>query len=124
MSDELDAQVVDDAQRVPWVIRVVDVAGLILDPHAGTPAEGLDRPRPGEYLASYDLDAFDGTGAFTSTPNLDEARVFDGFGEAWAAWQGTSTVRPTRADGKPNKPLTALTVELTRLADERMRVSS
>jgi hypothetical protein len=33
-------------------------------------------------------------------------------GEAWMLWRRPSRVRPVRADGKPNRPLTAFTIEV------------
>jgi hypothetical protein len=54
--------------------------------------------------------------AFGGTIRLtrDRARAmrFANNGEAMTAWNMVSNARPLRPDGKPNKPLTALTVEV------------
>lgn len=65
------------------------------------------------YLKSYDLDGRDGMGSVTITAAVDEAQVFP-LGGALEAWRSTSTLRPSRADGKPNRPLTAYTIEVER----------
>lgn len=63
------------------------------------------------WLESYDVDAHDGLGAAQLTQDRDKALQFDDAGAALTAWKTQSTVRPLRADGKPNRPLTAFTVE-------------
>lgn len=67
---------------------------------------------PGSYLASYQPDAFGGLGfaKWTSEPAL--ALHFSSRAAAFDFWRQQSTVRPLRADGKPNRPLTAYTVEI------------
>lgn len=82
------------------------------------------------WLESYDVDAlpdrresyFDDTGcaivngAFGGvirlTPRCEDAHRFDSRSEAMLAWNTVSQRRPRRPDGRPNKPLTALTVEI------------
>lgn len=71
----------------------------------------------GYFLASFDVDAHDGRGTADWVSNPELAMRFDGFREAMEAWRTQSTVRPLRDDGKPNRPLTAFTVEPRALAD-------
>ena len=72
---------------------------------------GRAMPQP-QYLKSYDPDAFDGRGDVEGTANLDDAMKFPDAGVALKLWKKTSTVRPTRPDGKPNRPLSAFTVSI------------
>jgi len=64
----------------------------------------------GKYLLSYDPDAADGRGVATFTDDKSKAMKFKDFVEAWELWRKQSALRPTRPDGKPNRPLTAFTV--------------
>ena len=65
----------------------------------------------GQYLISCDVDAFDGRGD-ARFGSLDEALRFEDHRAAFEYWRRQSTVRPLRADGRPNRPLTAFTVEI------------
>lgn len=71
-------------------------------------------PHAGKWLARFDHDAFDGQGVGSFTSRLRDAKRFADAGEAMAFWNKQSSVRPLRADGEPNKPLTALTIEIER----------
>jgi hypothetical protein len=88
---------------MPVVLRVVDFAGI----HLGdfTPAE------PGDFLVRFDVDARDGRGEAVWSPDLEDALHFPDGITAMRAWKMQSKVRPYRDDGKPNRPLTAYTVE-------------
>ena len=65
----------------------------------------------GAYLVAYDPDRHDGRGGVDFGP-LDRALRFDDAAAALVCYQQQSTVRPFRIDGKPNRPLTAHTVEI------------
>jgi hypothetical protein len=41
-----------------------------------------------------------------------QAKMYADAKEATAEWRAVSHVRPVRPDGKPNRPLTAFTVEI------------
>jgi hypothetical protein len=70
-----------------------------------TPAE------PGDYLVAFDPEARGGRGEALFSPDISEAmRFVDGMA-AMTAWKMQSRTRPLRPDGKPNRPLTAYTVE-------------
>lgn len=90
--------------------------------------DGTEFGRP-LWVATYDVDAtparqqsyFHREGAVINgvwggvaylTIYRGHAMRFANTGEAIAAWNTASTRRPLRPDGKPNKPLTALTVEV------------
>ena len=73
----------------------------------------------GSYVATYDPDAFDGLGHATFTEDPYLAATFASFERALEFWQAQSKVRPLRDDGKPNRPLTALSVEIVSIADSK-----
>ncbi len=76
----------------------------------GTPVE--------RWLKSYDLENFgpDGyQGVFAFTDNPREAMTFLDVRAVMAAWKMPSVTRPTRIDGKPNRPLTLFTISPQRL---------
>jgi hypothetical protein len=88
---------------MPVVLRVIALAGI----HIGN----FQPAKPGDYLATFDVNAHGGRGEATFTPDIKRAMRFADGGEAMRAWRMRSTVRPLRDDGKPNRPLTAYTVE-------------
>jgi hypothetical protein len=63
------------------------------------------------YLKHYDPDGDEGRGSFDLIDDPNKAQVFDDFMALIECWRQTSKVLPLRADGKPNRPLTALTIE-------------
>jgi hypothetical protein len=75
-------------------------------------ADGRPGNWAGTYLHSADFDANAGIGdmAFTSDPQ--RAMRFADARAALELWRTQSTVLPLRPDGKPNRPLTALTIEI------------
>jgi hypothetical protein len=75
-------------------------------------ANGAPCPHAGTYLKSADFEAHGGIGWMTFTRNPGSALKFDSAGAAIAYWRTRSKTVPTRPDGKPNRPLTALTVEI------------
>ena len=73
---------------------------------------GMPCPHAGQYLASFDHDGANGRGDATFTRRLSKAMIFDTKAEALIFWRKRSTVRPTRHDGEPNRPLTCLSVSI------------
>ena len=69
----------------------------------------------GPYLQSSNPDANWGRGHETWTDDVSEAKRFATFGDAMDCWKAQSTVRPFRNDGRPNRPLTAYSVEPQRI---------
>jgi hypothetical protein len=86
------------------VIRCVDMTGIARHPSAGSPA--------GQFLMSYDPDAHQGRGYACWTDDIGVAMKFKTSGDAWLFWRKPSKVRPIRPDGRPNRPLTAFSVEV------------
>ena len=77
-------------------------------------ANGTPCPHHGHYLETADFEAHGGLGHMTFTADPAEALRFATPGDAIAFWQRRSVTFPLRADGRPNRPLTALTVEIER----------
>jgi len=65
----------------------------------------------GEYVKSYNPDAHDGRGDASFTKLLEEALRFTDMTEALEFAMRQPECRPRRADGRPNRPLTAFTLE-------------
>lgn len=63
------------------------------------------------WLRDFDADADGGKGLVTVTDSRDEAMIFDSVQALHDVWTRQSQVLPLRADGKPNRPLTAYTME-------------
>lgn len=77
-------------------------------------ANGASCPHAGEYLESFDFDGDEqGYGEFT--PDLAKAKRFADVGELMEFWRTQSRTRPKRPDGRPNRPLTALTISALRV---------
>lgn len=75
-------------------------------------ADGRPTTLHGQFVHDFDADANDGIGVIVATPVIDRAKQFESGKEATEFWKTQSAVRPLRPDGKPNRPLTAFTVEL------------
>jgi hypothetical protein len=69
-------------------------------------------PHADQWLKSFDHDAYDGRGYGVFTDKILRAKRFASKADALAFWNTQSTVQPWRPDGRPNKPLTALSVEI------------
>jgi hypothetical protein len=88
------------------VIRCLGLAGRVEAVHhdGKTPV--------GEYVAAFDPEAFDGRGEATFTGDITRALVFPDLKAAYEFIGQRPTRRPTRPDGKPNRPLMAFTLQL------------
>lgn len=69
----------------------------------------------GEYLATFDPEAGDGGGEATFTPEIAAALHFPDVAAAYRFYGTRPICRPTRPDGKPNRPLTAFTMEFVQV---------
>lgn len=78
-----------------------------------------DCPFIGQYLKSYNPNADHSKPLAEWTATLDEAMSFDSVADALACWKQVRTIDPIRKDGKPNRPLTAFTVEVRKIDDIR-----
>ena len=76
-----------------------------------TAGKGTPPGLRGQYLVSYDVEAHDGRGTAEFSESLYEAMRFPTAMAAILAWKTQSTVCPLREDGRPNRPLTAFTME-------------
>jgi len=74
------------------------------------------RPQPdyeGLFLKAHDIEWGEGRGRFDWTPNLDDAEKFASMDEIMELWRSVPKCHPVRTtDGKPNRPLTAFTIEI------------
>lgn len=90
-----------------WVIKVI-----------ANEWAGIDFPRP-TFIQAFDLDFMDGIGKAVLTEDVGQALTFPDLPALMNAWRATSAVRPVRPDGKPNRPLTAFTIEPVNLDSRR-----
>ena len=86
-----------------FVIRVESVTGIQMFTKADP---------SGMYVAEYDPDGNSGFGDVRFVRDVCDAMHFDSMSEAAQLVNATSTVRPVRPDGLPNRPLTAYTVSV------------
>jgi hypothetical protein len=66
---------------------------------------------PSAYLRSFDPDGWGGRGDIRVTQDIAKAKPFASIEELFAEWKRPSTIVPLRDDGKPNRPLTAYTMQ-------------
>lgn len=79
-------------------------------------ANGEATPFDGEYVASWNPHTPYGVCKVTTTTDKTRARVFPKVSDALEELRTVSKVEPRRpTDGKPNRPLTGLTVSIERL---------
>lgn len=76
------------------------------------------QPIPPQYLKSYDIEAHNGRGSAELTEHIKDALRFPDTKAALDAWKTQSKTMPLREDGKPNRPLTAFTVELVSVNEQ------
>ena len=77
-----------------------------------SPARGGTSPSDGHYIMAFDPDGHGGRGDLRTTGDPGKAKRFDSPADAREFWRQRSSIQPLRADGKPNRPLTAFTVEV------------
>ena len=94
-----------------WVMRVVDDSFYSAEEKARHIVDIVAGNLPLRYLEAFNADALGGIGIIRLTNDLSAARRFDSFEAVMACWKTVSTVRPRRPDGKPNRPLTAYTIQ-------------
>jgi hypothetical protein len=64
----------------------------------------------GSYVKEYTPDGHEGRGDLVLTRHAGQAKRYASMAEATGELRRASTTHPTRADGKPNRPLSAFTV--------------
>ena len=89
------------------VVGRATVSGAVMVCVAGPPGAPL-----GQYLVSYDPEAYGGRGWADWSSDLGQALHFEDYSAGLAYWRQVSRTRPRRPDGQPNRPLTAFTVSL------------
>jgi hypothetical protein len=75
-------------------------------------ANGQKTDVEGWYLADYTPDGYDGLGDAVMTPRKRQAKRYPTMIDATEHWRSVSKTHPVRRDGKPNRPLTAFTIEI------------
>lgn len=84
---------------MPWVMQIVMGPGI----------DALEDATP-RYLATFNIEAHDGRGDAVYTLDIAHAYKWDSMEDLMAAWKAQPKARPMRPDGKPNRPLTALSI--------------
>lgn len=75
-------------------------------------ANGMPCPHAGQYLQGFNHHTKDGLGYGDFTADKARAMRFATHGEAIAFYRTVSKTKPVRQDGKPNRPMTCLTIAL------------
>lgn len=75
----------------------------------------------GQYLQAFDPQDSGGLDTVIFTPEHTKAKTFQTSTAALEFWRTQSHSVPVRPDGKPNRPLTAITVEIFDLDQEQQR---
>ena len=82
-----------------------------------TGANGMSTPHDGRYLLGYNPDTVYGDLIMISTPDIAKARRFHDLSAVHELWAAVSKQQPVRPDGKPNRPMTGLTIEVIEIAN-------
>jgi hypothetical protein len=96
------------------IVKCIELAGKVIQ------IEGEEKSPAGMWLQAYDVEAHEGRGAVQWTESRYNAMIFHDPATAMRLWQTQSVTTPLRPDGKPNRPLTAYTVEVENLSDQDM----
>lgn len=74
-----------------------------------------EEPVQGDWLMEFDPESHDGIGMAGWTPDPAGAIAFNSRVEAYDLYMTVPECRKVRDDGKPNRPLTAYSVEICRI---------
>lgn len=55
------------------------------------------------------------------TPHIDDAWLWNSAEDAFATWKEILKSDPVRLDGKPNRPLTAFTIQIVRVEERNIK---
>jgi hypothetical protein len=69
----------------------------------------------GQYVKFFSHEAHGGRGEVDFTPDVDKALKFNSVLEFFEWYTRVPKNRPTREDGKPNRPATAMTLETVKV---------
>ena len=101
-----------------YVIYIHHLQGAALLKQIG-PAQHKNNPTRGfwreVFLKEYTPSGFGGLGLLGTTRSVSEAKRYPTQDAAVAEYRAISDTHPIRHDGKPNRPLTAYTVEILTL---------
>lgn len=75
--------------------------------------DGRATPHDGRWLVDYDPDTRFGDLRIVTSGDRRAARCFETLADLVAYLRRTSAVQPTRPDGRPNRPITGLTIEIS-----------
>lgn len=100
----------EPTSRGPYVIRIL-----------GSNQHGA--PSVPTFLESFDIEAHDGRGTADATGDVEKAYQFATAGAALEAWRAVPESRPTRDDGRPNRPLSAFTIEVLTIDQARQETT-
>jgi hypothetical protein len=83
---------------------IIQIVGLA----SGEPSDAA-----GLYVQEYTPDGYGGRGDAVLTPRESKAKRYASSVEAMEHWRQVSSTHPVRpGDGRPNRPLTAFTIEI------------
>jgi hypothetical protein len=91
-----------------WVIKLIELAAGVHSPYEGWYVKKF---RPPSMLKT---GHYSDDGILIATPHIVDAKQFDSPGDAMEEYRREAG---TRTDGRPNRPLTAWTVEILPLGD-------
>lgn len=94
-----------------YAIYLIDFTG------ADQVARDLALTHVGKYVSHYDPDGMLPDDILQSVENVQDAIHYKDFDAAADAWRRVSKKWPVRSDGKPNRPLTAYTVEIVKVPE-------
>lgn len=72
----------------------------------------MDQRMAGQYLAEFDPEALGGIGVCRWTTDPAKAIWFKRAMDGFEMWRTISATHPLRDDGKPNRPLSAHSIEM------------
>ena len=81
-------------------------------------ADGTPTPHDGRYVVAWNPHTPYGTCSIDTTDDIRQARRFRA-PQALMTWRAVSHVEPIRPDGRPNRPLSGLTVEFITASEEQ-----
>jgi hypothetical protein len=87
--------------RLPVLVRVVCAA----EPDVKTPHDG-------DWVVEWNPHTEWGVLGLSSTRERSKAKRFAHHADVFRQWKTTSIIQPVRPDGRPNRPLTAVSIEI------------
>jgi hypothetical protein len=100
-----------------WLMRIIDDDILSAEDKLRHMRDIVQGNVKTSWLLRFDADAWSGRGVIKRTQDRAEAKRFASFSDVIECWKTQSTVRPLRPDGKPNRPLTAYSIEPVEIPD-------